>query len=129
MPYQVINKMNQWGERTKREEYGRKLTFLNRTKEKYNWDNNELKQEEGLQTEPEPTVEEETTSESEQATEVAQNANLVYESNTTKAPELLNEVIYISDDKVEDLTSYTKKIDETRTDETIKTEIDRINNE
>ena len=48
MPYLVINKMNQWGERTKREEYGGKLTFLNRTKEKYDYDNNEIQEEEGL---------------------------------------------------------------------------------
>ena len=34
MPYLVINKMNQWGERTKREEYGIKSTFFNQTKEK-----------------------------------------------------------------------------------------------
>ena len=35
MPYRVIKKANQWGERTKGEEYGRKLIFLNRTEERY----------------------------------------------------------------------------------------------
>ena len=39
MPDRVIKKMNQWGERTKREEHGIKLTFINHTKEKYNWYN------------------------------------------------------------------------------------------
>ena len=81
----VIKKMNQWGEITEIKEYGRKLTFLNRTKEEYNWDNYELHEKEGLlkdedgpltdipaelpgteieieQTGPEHAVEEETTS-------------------------------------------------------------------
>ena len=57
------------------------------------------------------------------------NANLVAENNTTKALELVDEIIYIYDNEVEDLTSYTVKEDETRTDETIKTEGDNINNE
>ena len=48
MPYQVVNKTNQWGDGTKREEYGRKLTFLNRTKEKYDWYNDELQEGEGM---------------------------------------------------------------------------------
>ena len=56
------------------------------------------------------------------------NENLVDEKNTTNAPVLVDEVIYISDDKVEDLLSDTVKEDETRTDETIKTERDKINN-
>ena len=44
MLYRVIK----WSERTKREEYGRKLTFINRTKEKYYLENYELQEEEGL---------------------------------------------------------------------------------
>ena len=39
----------------------------------------------------------------------ARNANLVNENNSTRAPELVNEVIYISDDTVEDLSSDTVK--------------------
>ena len=42
MPDRVIKKMNQWSESTKREKYESKLIFLNRTKEKYDWDNDEL---------------------------------------------------------------------------------------
>ena len=56
------------------------------------------------------------------------NANLVDENNTTKEQSIVDEVIYISDDEVDDLTSDTVKGDETRTDETTKTERDKINN-
>ena len=48
MPARVIKKMNQWEEREKIQEYGKILTFINRAKEKYNWDNDELQEEEGL---------------------------------------------------------------------------------
>ena len=39
----------------------------------------------------------------------ARNANLIDENNTTKALSLVDEVINISDDKVEDLTLDTVK--------------------
>lgn len=48
MPDRVIRKVNQWGARSKQEEYGNKLAFLNRNKEKYDWDNDDLADEEGL---------------------------------------------------------------------------------
>ena len=48
MSYRVIKKMNQWVKITKKEDYGKKLTFINCTKEIYNWDNDELWEEEGL---------------------------------------------------------------------------------
>ena len=48
IPYWVIKKINKWDEITKRKEYGRKLKFLNRTKEKYDWDNDEIKEGKGL---------------------------------------------------------------------------------
>ena len=54
VPDRVIKKVNQWGVRSKREEYGKKLKFLNRNRQKYDWDNDELNDEEGL-VEPEPT--------------------------------------------------------------------------
>ena len=54
---------------------------------------------------------------------------MVDENNTPKAPALVDGVIYIFDDKVEDLTSDTVKRDETRTDEIIKTEKYKIINE
>ena len=38
----IIKKMNWWGSKTKGEEYGSKLQFLNRNKEKFEWDNDEL---------------------------------------------------------------------------------------
>ena len=59
----------------------------------------------------------------------AHNANPLDENNTTKAPALVDKAIYISDEKVEYLTLDTLKEDETRTDEKIKTERDKINNE
>ena len=34
MPYRLIKKINQWGDITKREQYGRKLKIVNRAKEK-----------------------------------------------------------------------------------------------
>ena len=40
----------------------------------------------------------------------------------------MDEFIYISDDEVEDLTSDTVEEDEVRTDETINTERENINN-
>ena len=127
MPYQAIKKMNQWDERTKRLEYRRKSTFFNRTKEKYDRENDKQQEEEGIlkyeygpltelpaelpgidieseQTGPEPYVEEETTSDTKQEMAAAQNENLVNENNTTKATALVDEVINISDDEVEDLT-------------------------
>ena len=57
------------------------------------------------------------------------NTNLGDENNTNKSPALVDEVIYIYDKKVKDLTSDTVKEDEARTDETINTERDRINDE
>ena len=58
----------------------------------------------------------------------ARNTNLADENNRTKASSLVDEVIYISDDKVEDLSLDTAEEDETRTDKTIKNEREKINN-
>ena len=152
IPDQVIKKLNHWGEREKREEYGGKWKFLNRTKEKYDRENDKQQEEEGIlkyeygpltdlpaelpdidiegeQIGPEPDVEEETTSDTEQEMAESHNENLVDENNTTKASALVDEVIYIYDDEVEDLTSDTVREYETRTDEIINTEIEKINNE
>ena len=60
---------------------------------------------------------------------VARNTKMVDENNKTKSTALVDEVIYLSDDEVEYLSSDTLKEDETRTDETINTERDKINNE
>ena len=59
----------------------------------------------------------------------AHNANLVNKNNTTKAPALVDQVKNIYYDEVEDLTYDTDKEDEARMYETIKTEIDKINDE
>ena len=48
LPTRVITKVNNWGKRSKKEEYGNKLAFLNRHKEKYDWDNDEIAEEEGM---------------------------------------------------------------------------------
>ena len=48
MPDRVIAKVNKWGERTKREQYGKKLHFLNTHKMKFDWDNEELSEYEEL---------------------------------------------------------------------------------
>ena len=59
---------------------------------------------------------------------MACNTHLFDENSTTKAPAQVDEVIYISDDKVKYLTSDIAKEDETRTDEIIKNERYKINN-
>ena len=59
----------------------------------------------------------------------AHNTNLVDENNTTQAPALVHDIIYIYDNEVEELTSDTVKYDKISTDVTIKTERDKINNE
>ena len=38
----IIKKMNWWGSKNNGEEYENKLQFLNRNKEKFNWDNDEV---------------------------------------------------------------------------------------
>ena len=48
MPDQVLNCMNTWETRSKREEYGNKLEFLNQMKEEYDWDNDGIKSDDGL---------------------------------------------------------------------------------
>ena len=48
MPDRTVERMNQSGIRFKRETYGRKLQFLNRSKDKYDWDNDEFEEDEGL---------------------------------------------------------------------------------
>ena len=52
MSDRVIAKVNKWGERTKQEKYGKKLHFLNRHKLKFDWDNEELSEYEGLTEDP-----------------------------------------------------------------------------
>ena len=42
IPVRVITKMYQWVTQSKIEEYGNKLQFLNRTKQHFDWDNDEL---------------------------------------------------------------------------------------
>ena len=37
MPNRVIKKVNAYGDKMKREVYGRDLEFLNRNKDKYDW--------------------------------------------------------------------------------------------
>ena len=48
MPGRVLNSMNTWGEISKFKEYGNKLEFLNWTKVRYDWDNDEIEDDEGL---------------------------------------------------------------------------------
>ena len=42
MSAKVIIKIDQWGTWSKIEEYGNKIQFLNRTKKQFDWDNDEL---------------------------------------------------------------------------------------
>ena len=51
--------------------------------------------------------------------EAARNTHLVNTNNTTNAPGLVDDVVYISDEKVEDITSDTVMKDEISMDKII----------
>ena len=100
VPDRVIQKVEQWGKRSQRESYGTKIELLNRNMKKYDWDNDDLQEEEGLveeikevahpdlpaempgidieeeQPEAGPAVEEVEMSESELAAAAARNASI-----------------------------------------------------
>jgi hypothetical protein len=99
MPNRVIKKVNDLGRRSKRERFGRDLEFLNRKKEKYDWDSAELAEDgmvlledegshpdipaempgiemEDEQIGPIPAVEDAENSDAEMATAAALNANI-----------------------------------------------------
>ena len=42
MPARILKLVNKWGKSSRSTQYGDKLAFLNRQKEKYDWDNEEL---------------------------------------------------------------------------------------
>ena len=48
MSARFIIKIDQWGTWSKIEEYGNKIQFLNRTKKQFDWDNDELDNNEEL---------------------------------------------------------------------------------
>ena len=48
MPDSVVRHMNDWGKKSKSEEYGQKFQFLNSPREIYNLVNDELEKVEGL---------------------------------------------------------------------------------
>ena len=48
MPERVIKKVNDWGKRSGKEDYGMKLGFLNHHHQQYNWNNDELTDDAGL---------------------------------------------------------------------------------
>ena len=48
MPDKVVGHMKDWGNNSKRKDHGKFLQFLNIIKEKYDWDNDELEELEGL---------------------------------------------------------------------------------
>ena len=54
MPDQVLRHMNAWRTRSKRKEFGKKLEFLNRIKERCDFDNDDIKYDEGI-AEEDPT--------------------------------------------------------------------------
>ena len=44
----IIAKVNEWGKKSMKEQFHQKLEFLNRMKQKYDWDGNEAEMDEGL---------------------------------------------------------------------------------
>ena len=48
MPNKVVGHMKDWGDNSKSKYNGKNLQFLNIIKEKYDWDNDELEEYEGL---------------------------------------------------------------------------------
>jgi hypothetical protein len=53
MPDCVISVVNNWGERHAKEDAKHSLVFLNRKKQLYNWDNDDLQEDKGL-VDPDP---------------------------------------------------------------------------
>jgi hypothetical protein len=48
MPDEIIAKVSEWGEKSMKEQFHHKLEFLNRMKQKYDWDGDEAEIDEGL---------------------------------------------------------------------------------
>ena len=48
MTASVLKAVNIWGQMSRTENYGTRIEFLNRTQQKFDWDNEELVEEEGL---------------------------------------------------------------------------------
>ena len=48
MPDSVVRQINDWVKRSNREEYGKKMPFLNITRVKYDWGSYEFEEYEGL---------------------------------------------------------------------------------
>ena len=49
MPKRILNKLaNQWGKSSRSQQYGNKLEFLDRKKAKFDWDNEDIKENEDL---------------------------------------------------------------------------------
>jgi hypothetical protein len=48
MPEDIITKVSEWGRKTLKEQFHHKLEFLNRMKQKYDWDGDEAEMDEGL---------------------------------------------------------------------------------
>ena len=53
MPEMLLRLANRWGKSSRSEQYGNKLEFLDRHKEKFDWDNEDIEDKEGL-VEPDP---------------------------------------------------------------------------
>jgi len=118
MPDSFIAEVNKWGLRSKRDKAARKLEFLNRRKEKFDWDNDETEADDLVEdvviypgeipaefpgllfdrgvsndvVEMEPEL-----SDAQLALAAAINADIV-EVNTTGVPSLIDEVIIDDDD-------------------------------
>ena len=54
IPDRILKLANRWGKTSRSEQYGNKLEFLNRHKAKYDWDNEDIEECEGL-IEPQPS--------------------------------------------------------------------------
>ena len=48
MPDRVVKLVNEWGHKSNKANYGDTLKFQNRNKNKFDWGNNELEEDEGL---------------------------------------------------------------------------------
>ena len=121
MPDSFIAEVNKWGLRSKRDKAARKLEFLNRRKEKFDWDNDETEADDLVEDEviyPEIPAEfpgllfdrgvsddvvevEPELSDAQLALAAAVNADIV-EVNTTGVPSLIDEVIIDDDDDEND---------------------------
>ena len=55
MPERILKLAKKWGKSSRSQQYGNKLEFLDRKKARFDWDNEDIEEDEGL-VEPDPNL-------------------------------------------------------------------------